>query len=402
MKILMLVYEYPEDFSNPIVSGEIKNPYYLQRELKNQGHHVVIASCPVISKRNKEYNQKDTYLINEGYFKGVIKYFYRRKSTSKIISRILKIEEIDIIHSQAPSLFPNRKTLKVIRKKRIPIIITAHGTYVPELKADIDSRKTSILVKLNSYLQFLLDKNSFKKANKIISVSKFQVSEMINIYKLPESKIKVITNGVDLDIYNKSKQDGREYFNKIGIYSKYLILFVGRLVRKKGIQYFLKSAELIADKYDDVSFLIVGGTEPFALDRLDIEKQISKSSVKEKIKLLMAVPESDLPYIYSGSDVLVCSSINYESIPTIIYESLASKTPVVAPKSWGIPEIISNENLLFDERDFNKIVEIVSNILDGKIIHSIDKDYENIVEKRSWNKLTLEHIKTYKEAINCE
>jgi glycosyltransferase involved in cell wall biosynthesis len=112
-----------------------------------------------------------------------------------------------------------------------------------------------------------------------------------------------------------------------------VIMTAGRLVPIKGLDYFLKAAQLIVQTRTDVTFLVVGdGPLRASLERLSYDLNLD-----DHVRFLGWRP--DIYDLLSMADVLVIASL-HEGIPTILLEALAMGTSVVATRTGGIPEVI--------------------------------------------------------------
>lgn len=81
MNICEIVFDFPDSSHEPIVSGEIKNPYNLITHLKERGHNIVVISS--VMGRTADFDHKrvvdgiDVYDTRKGMLKGAVKFFLR-------------------------------------------------------------------------------------------------------------------------------------------------------------------------------------------------------------------------------------------------------------------------------------------------------------------------------------
>jgi glycosyltransferase involved in cell wall biosynthesis len=123
------------------------------------------------------------------------------------------------------------------------------------------------------------------------------------------------------------------------------ILFVGRLVEKKGCAYLLEAMPEILDHYPDARLSIVGdGPMETALKR-----QAKHLGIAHAVTFVGAVNNADIPELHRRASVLVVPSIitvqgDQEGLGLVMVEALACECPVVASDLPAIRDVIAHEN----------------------------------------------------------
>jgi glycosyltransferase involved in cell wall biosynthesis len=391
----MITKKYPYSFNEAIVSGEIKNPFYLSQTLKRMNHDVTIITHNT-SKSVRSFNGIKICDIGEGFLKGVIRSTTRNLKGVKKFLELIKEEDFDIIHAHYS--IAGLILLKKSGRINIPIITTAHGTTIPELYADIEgSSFYNTLARLNGWAQRHIDRFAWLNSNKIISAGNYQVSEMLEVYKLPKEKIIPISNGVDTSFYKPDTDAGNKIREKPGLEDKRVVLFVGRLARKKGLQYLIDAALLILNEFPNTIFLVIGGTNQFAQYESELRKRITYLNLEEKFIVMKNVPENDMPAYYNSTDVCVVPSINYEPLPTVVFEAMACGKPIVASNLDGIPEQIGYEDTLVPQKNSKALAEKIIEILrDKELSDKLSKNNRERAEELDWMKIAENHVKVYR------
>ncbi len=123
---------------------------------------------------------------------------------------------------------------------------------------------------------------------------------------------------------------------------KPIIGSIGRLTLQKGYSTFLKAIKLIIQEQYDAYFVIVGDGE--YRDQLKIEAD--NLGITNYIQFLG--PRSDIRELYKIMDIFVSSSL-WEGLPTVLLESMASGTPIIATNIPGSCDLINHyrNGLLF-------------------------------------------------------
>jgi glycosyltransferase involved in cell wall biosynthesis len=166
------------------------------------------------------------------------------------------------------------------------------------------------------------------------------VKEWLTTEGYDPSKIVVIPNGVELSRFNdppKPQQIRRD----LGVPENApIVMVVSRLTPKKGLEQFLEAAEVVAARFADVRFVIVGYANPrekayeAALMRLADELGLAGRVVFTGLR-------QDVPALLSVASVAVMPSLN-EALSNVLLESMAAGAPMVATRVGGTPEAIED------------------------------------------------------------
>ena len=398
MQICIIVKEYPSSLNEPIVSGEIKNPFYLSQTLKKMGHNITVITHNK-NKGIRDFNGVQIYSIGNGFLKGVVRSITSALNEARGFLKLIKEEDFDVIH--AHSSVTGLVLLRKAGKIRTPIITTAHGTSLLEAKANTEGLSLyNTLAKLNSWTQYYIDRFSWLGSDVVISAGNHQVREMLKVYKLPEEKVNPISNGVDTSFYKPDPKAGNKIKEKYGIEDKRIVLFVGRLVRKKGLQYLIYSAPLILREVPDTVFLVIGGADRFAQYESELRKKIKYLNLEGKFIIVKNVPEKDMPSYYNAADVCVFPSINYEPLPTVIFEAMACGKPIVASNLGGIPEQIGYIDTLVPQKNHIALAKMIIKILkDDNLSRELSNKNRKRAREFHWEKISKMHVKLYRSVV---
>lgn len=149
----------------------------------------------------------------------------------------------------------------------------------------------------------------------------------------PEPIIRIVKNGVDLDAFRPGNGGSAE--------DDY-ILFVGRIVQQKGLQYLLRAFYYVAQKFPGIRLKIVGrGDLQPQLERLCRNLLLPERRV-EFVDPSPWLTRAELAKLYQGARVVVVPSI-YEPFGMTALEALACQRPVVASRIGGLQETIRHK-----------------------------------------------------------
>jgi glycosyltransferase involved in cell wall biosynthesis len=171
-------------------------------------------------------------------------------------------------------------------------------------------------------------------AKQIVTVSRAGIS-FVKRLGVPERKVRVIANAVAHTTFKRDTRGARILHAKLVIPpKKNVLLFVGRLVREKGVRELITAVQGLP-----VTIVIVGeGPERAPAETLAQELGVS-------VRFAGAVPRDALPAYYSLARLFVNPSWA-EGLPTTVLESLACGTPVVATDVGGTGEILPAQALV--------------------------------------------------------
>jgi len=399
MKICMITREYPSSFNEPIVSGELKNPFYLSQKLREIGYDITVITHNK-NRGIRNFNGVRIYDISEGFLKGVVRSTTSSLNEVKEFLKLIREEDFDIIHAHLS--VAGLALLKKVGKIRIPIITTAHGTSLPETEANLEEFSFyNTFARLDSWMQYRIDCFAWHNSDKVISAGKYQVREMLEIYRLPKEKVISIPNGVDTSFYKPDPKAGSKVREELGVVDKKIVLFVGRLVRKKGLQYLIDAAPLILKEIPNTVFLVIGGTSRYAQYELELKRRIINLNLEEKFIIIKNVPEKDMPSYYNAADVCVFPSINYEPLPTVIFEAMACGKPIVASNLGGIPEQIGYKDTLVPQKNHIALAKMIIKILkDDNLSRELSNKNRKRAREFHWEKISKMHVELYRGVVD--
>lgn len=238
----------------------------------------------------------------------------------------VKKNKIDIVHSHGKGAGMYTRPLKILCPG-IKVIHTFHGIYLERYGKLV----RTIYIGIEHVLRFLTDV--------FVCVSESERQEAL-IHKFSfEGKTVVIPNGVDLEAFQRSSVDIKEYRHAIGIEEgEFVIGCVARLEAMKGHCYLIDAFANVVKHYPQSCLLLIGDGP----DREEIEQKIVECGLEDRIRLLGF--RHDIPELLQLMDLFVSCSLK-EGMPYTLIEALAMGVPVVAT------DVIGNRDLIKDAQD---------------------------------------------------
>jgi alpha-maltose-1-phosphate synthase len=136
-----------------------------------------------------------------------------------------------------------------------------------------------------------------------------------------------------------------------------LILFVGRVERRKGADVLMRAIPLIWAQHPESEFVFVGGVCD------DVKEQVA--AMAARVRFLGVRPREELVGWYQRAAIFVAPSL-WDNSPNTIYEAMACATPVVASRVGGIPELVDDgeTGLLVPPGDESGLADALLALLD--------------------------------------
>lgn len=177
-----------------------------------------------------------------------------------------------------------------------------------------------------------------------------------------------------------------------------VILFIGRLERRKGIDLILEAAEGIL-RADPDAFLIIGGRDPE--NWADRFRQRLAGPLAKRFAALGEVSDATREKLLAHAYCLLFPS-RYESFGLVPLEAFVHGTPVIAARAGAVPEVVIDGDcgLLIDPYDSDDLVAAVTLLLTDKTLHERLSDGARVrIRALSARNSALHTVNVYQRAI---
>jgi glycosyltransferase involved in cell wall biosynthesis len=259
-------------------------------------------------------------------------------------SRLIKTEHVDVLHLHgwASSNYGRFAGARA----GVPTIMHEHGAH-PAMPLT----------------QRVADRLLAARTDTAVAVSKSAHELLISLRHVEASKIRRIYNGAPLEEFRPAGPEAvREEKVRLGLPAVGPVVgSVARLSDEKGLDHFLRAAQLVASRVPDVSFLIVGDgplREPLqALAReLDIDRRV-----------VFAGHRRDVPLLQSIMDIQTFASL-WEGAPLTLFEAMAMGRTIVSTNAGGLGEILgtSDAALTVPPANPHALADAIARLLDDR------------------------------------
>ena len=387
MKILMLTWEYPPR----VVGGIARVVYDLSRTLLKDGHDVTVVTyrdgdVPYYEEdKGVKVYRVDNYMINPNNFIDWIMQL-NFNLIAKANEIIAEKGNFDVIHAHDWLVAYAAKTLK--NSYNIPIVATIHATEA--------GRNSGIHDETQRYINDTEWMLTYESSEVIVN-SNYMKNELQRLFGLPYEKINVVPNGVNMNLFNGIERD-YNFRRRFAMDNEKIILFMGRLVYEKGIQYLIGAMPKILNGYHDSKLVICG--KGGMLDEL--KAQVNAMGISDKVYFAGYMNGKDVQRMYKAADIAVFPS-TYEPFGIVALEAMLSENPIVVSDIGGLNEIVQHrENGMKSYAgNSNSIADSILELLyDHKLCADITKKAKNKVRNEyNWSKIAQDTHFTYQKAI---
>lgn len=255
----------------------------------------------------------------------------------KEIPKLHKKYGFDIIHSHLchmPDIY-----LKLFKITQLPTVATIHSTM--QMQTDNTLRAQSLWGNLewseksSLYLAPILtflQKKYVKNVPNFIAVAKITKKLAIEHLNLDPDHVSVVYNGVNTNLFRTLEKDEVDRKN-----SHPTVVYVGRIMAKKGVRVLIDSITQILQAVPQTRFVFVGGGNISMYEKIIAAKNIPQKNVS----FIGHIGYFDRPQVLRDASVFVNPSL-FENCSLSVLEAMSSETAVVASNVGGNPELINS------------------------------------------------------------
>jgi UDP-glucose:(heptosyl)LPS alpha-1,3-glucosyltransferase len=227
-----------------------------------------------------------------------------------------------------------------------------------------------------------------KNPQVIIAISDMVKRDMMHWYRIPDERIKVVYNGVDVERFHPRNRTYREEIRgRHGIGDELVILFVSNNFRMKGLNFLMKALAKVKN----------GGRPPFKLLILGRDQKDSYLRLAKGMGILGEVifaGSTNEPEKYYGASDLLVHPTFYDACSLTVLEALASGLPVITTYSNGASGIMTQGQegfVISDPRDDQSLAEKISFFLNREKVERASIAARHLAEsyslERNWREM---------------
>ena len=275
--------------------------------------------------------------------------------------------------------------------------LAAYGP--PTTRVVISVHGSDVFVAERNRLARMLARSAFRRAGWVTACSDDLRDRSIALGARAD-RIETVPYGVDSARFRPDAEARAAARRELGIGDAPFVFAAGRLVAKKGFEYLIDAASLLAD----VPGLVVAIAGDGDL-RDDLTTRAARSGAT--VRLLGNRSQDDIARLCAAADVIAIPSIrddagNVDGLPNFALEALASATPVVATRAGGLPQVITEGRTgrLVPERDATALASAIRDLLvrlnDARLLGRAAR--EHVVAEYGWDRMAARLEDAYEKA----
>lgn len=359
----------------PIMAGAELYAYEISKYLVEKGYEVDVIT--------KHFGDLQSHELMDGIKVHRARSFNLPKMRSLIsmpamFLKALKLDS-DIVHAHIT--YPSGIIAYLVNKiKKTPYIVTSQGDEL------LDYPESKELKYITPILSIVL-----RNATKVHCISNALKDSLITKFKVPEEKIVVIPNGVDLEKFKpEPKKDLKKEHE-----ADFVLINVSRLSPKNNIAKTIEAVKKVAEKHKNFKYLIVGEGE----ERGNLERLIDKLNLGSTVIFTGWIGHNELPVYIAGAQAFIRTSVT-EGLGIVFLEAMACGTPVIASRVHGILDIVEDHKtgLFVDPNDVDQTVDKIIELIENNDLRkSLSENGLEFVKNFDWVKICERSEKLYFE-----
>lgn len=367
MNILAISHEFP-----PIGGGGANACYFLSKGFVEKGHKVTLVTACFEGLESREtvngvdiirVDAKRSRLEQCSFFE-MLSFLFK---AYPVANRLCKDNKYDacLVFFGIPS-GPVGYILK--KKYKIPYVIRFGGGDIPGFQ----ERFTKVYKLIGPAIKLIWKNADMRIANS--EGLKELAYDFCDKYPFD-----IVCNGVDTQVFMPANKEE---------HSEVRLLFVSRLIERKGLQYVLPQLKAI----ENITLTIVGDG-PY---RQTLEDIVASNSLNEKVIFVGQKDKAEIVPYYQNADIFILPS-SKEGMPNVVLEAMACGLPIIMTPCQGSTELVDESNGFIVEADkFGEVIEQLSRdslLIDRLAIGSRTKAEEYF----SWDSV----VNKYLNALEC-
>lgn len=374
MRIAMLGWEFP-----PFKAGGLGvHCYELTYELSKLGVEIDFYMPAVGMEIKPHANNLRIHQVRASPSLGPYQYlpkdfFYAVKEYNKnLVEEVLSSPDFDVVH--AHDWLTLIAAVEIKKRSGKPLVVTVHST-----EWDRTGGRPYDWI-------FEIEKEGFKSADVLISVSRRMKRILVDIYGIDANKIWVVYNGVNI----KKVQTKIER----GLWGKKIVLYLGRLTIQKNPEAFILAAKRVLEMRKDVHFIICGTGDMLGY----LIDKVIELGIAENVTFTGYASDEEVSWLYSIANVYVLPAIS-EPFGISVLEAMGAGVPVIISKEVGVGEVLRH-CLKVDFWDVDGIAEKILTLLEFTPL--VEELVPRAIEEAktfTWHKTAKETLEIYRIAL---
>jgi glycosyltransferase involved in cell wall biosynthesis len=343
MKIALLTPEYPHE--------NISHAAGIGTSMKSLAVALVKKGCSVTvlvygQKKSTVFEDESViiHLIEDKKYH-FAKWYWYRKHIQNYCNKIVKEQNIDVLEA------PDWTGITAFMNFKIPLVIRFHGS---------DTYFCYLEMRQQKLKNFWFEKRAVQKAKAFIAPTSFAGDISRKLFGIKNKAIKTIHHGLELDKFENLNPE---------IYEKGLILYIGTIIRKKGVLELPEIFNLVRQQHPHARLVLIGGDSYDIATQSESTWQLLQDEFQEddlkKVSYLGKIRYQEVQEYIKKANVCIFPTFA-ETLGMVTIESMAMQKPVVSSNiGWAKELIIDGESgFLVHPKNHLEYAEKINSILE--------------------------------------
>lgn len=233
-----------------------------------------------------------------------------------------------------------------------------------------------------------------RNAKKCIAISNREIKDYLK-YGVNKKNIITIPNGIDVNHYSKNYPPSI-FRKKYNLYSKKIILFIGRIDEIKGTDLLINSFIKIHKDLNNYQ-LIICGFDGGILEKL--KDTCKKNDIESKVKFIDPIWGREKISAYKSADIFVIPS-RYDTMTIVALEAAILSTPIIITKQCDFNDLKKSNGAVIVNANTREISKALKNTLKNKNLNLMGKKLRKYVKSNyNWNLVSKKFENMFKGNI---
>ncbi|MGI6083407.1 MAG: 1,4-alpha-glucan branching protein domain-containing protein [Limnochordia bacterium] len=380
LRVLMLSWEYP-----PLCAGGLgRHVHELSRNLAKQGVEVHVCTLGTDKLPRREvaegvvvHRVPGLDMPGDSFADSV---FQANLRLYELARRLWLSRRFDLVHGH--DWLVGEASRMIARRYGVPLLATIHATEYGRNQG------------IHNSIQRAIDRQErmlMSDADQVIVCSRAMHNELNKVFGVPEDKLQIIPNGVDVSSLVSSLSSTASFLPPHG----HVVAFLGRFVREKGVQLLMKAAEAILSRRSDVYFVLAGNGPLFD----DLQAMAVDFGIADRVIFPGFVNDKGRNALLGRASVAVFPSL-YEPFGIVALEAMGAGVPTIVSDTGGFAEIVEHEvdGLKVYPGDLHGLVNAIERLLDDRGLADalVVRAREKTLRKYTWHAVCCQTLDAYR------
>jgi len=323
----------------------------------------------------------------------ILRELAQMRATAKRLESVARLVRPDVLHAHSPVLNA-LPALRVGRRLGIPVVYEVRAFWEDAATDHGTSAEGSLRYRATRAIETF----ALRHADAVTTICEGLRSDII-ARGIPESKVTVIPNAVDIENFKDMPERNEALASKLGLTDKWVLGFIGSFYAYEGLHLLIEALPKILKTAPETRVLLVGGGP----QEERLKGLAQQRGVADKVIFTGRVPHSEVSKYYGLIDILVYPRISIRLTELVTplkpLEAMAQRKMLIASDIGGHRELIrdGDTGILFRAGDAAGLTEAALSTLANreKWPHQLERARKFVEDERSWARSVANYERVY-------